>query len=273
MPAMAKRFGIGAVLIAILVGVYLLDAHVFGRPFAARFVLWLLGLAALREALALGARKVECAPGLFIYAGIAVIAVTVPYFVSGAAVPGTLVALAAVLGGTFRLLGEAPRRSTAAVMPEVLLLAGALLYVPGMLVFLDRILVVGGVATAFAVVLVSKTSDICGYVVGTLLGRKRIAPAVSPKKTWEGTIAGVLGSAGVAALLSPELVGPPAFSALVGALIGLASFLGDLAESGFKRWAGAKDSGALLPEFGGALDMLDGVLVAAPVAVVCLYGA
>ncbi|MHC5051755.1 MAG: phosphatidate cytidylyltransferase, partial [Planctomycetota bacterium] len=107
---------------------------------------------------------------------------------------------------------------------------------------------------------------------GSLLGRKRIAPAVSPKKTWEGTIIGVLASAGVAGLLYDHLVGGPEFAAFIGLLIGLASFLGDLIESGLKRWAGAKDSAALLPEFGGALDLLDGILVAAPVAVICLYG-
>jgi phosphatidate cytidylyltransferase len=59
---------------------------------------------------------------------------------------------------------------------------------------------------------------------------------------------------------------------VIGLLIGAASFLGDLIESGFKRWGGVKDSSALLPEFGGFLDMLDGILLAAPVAVVCLFG-
>ena len=144
----------------------------------------------------------------------------------------------------------------------------------GLISFLDRIVVVGGVTTAYAVVAVSKTSDICGYLVGKTIGRKRIAPAVSPKKSWEGTIAGVLGSIGVAVLLAPELgPGLPAWLAVVvGTLIGVASFLGDLIESGIKRWADVKDSASLLPEFGGVLDMLDGVLVAAPVAAVCLYG-
>jgi phosphatidate cytidylyltransferase len=60
--------------------------------------------------------------------------------------------------------------------------------------------------------------------------------------------------------------------AVIGGLIGVFSFLGDLVESGLKRWADVKDSASLLPEFGGVLDMLDGVLVAAPVAAICLYG-
>jgi len=269
---MAKRIGIGAGLIAVLLGVYLLDTFVLGRPFASRALLWLLALGGLFELLAVGGRKVECNPGLFFYGAVAILAVVTPYLASGSPVPGTLLVLAAVIGGGIRLLGMAPLRSAAVAFPEALLLAGGILYVGGLCGFLDRILVVSGVPTAFAVVAVSKVSDILGYLVGKTLGRKRIVPAVSPQKTWEGTIAGLLGSAGLAALLAPELVGPPAFAAVIGLLIGLASFLGDLAESGLKRWAGVKDSAALLPEFGGFLDLLDGVLVAAPVAVICLYG-
>ena len=86
------------------------------------------------------------------------------------------------------------------------------------------------------------------------------------------TVEEVLGSGGMAVLLKQyiEMDWPHALA--FGLLIGASSFLGDLIESGFKRWADVKDSSALLPEFGGFLDMLDGILVAAPVAVVCLYG-
>ncbi|MDH3590294.1 MAG: phosphatidate cytidylyltransferase, partial [Planctomycetota bacterium] len=65
---------------------------------------------------------------------------------------------------------------------------------------------------------------------------------------------------------------PPWYAAVCGLLIGAASFLGDLVESGYKRWAGVKDSATLVPEFGGCLDMLDGILLSAPVAVVLFYG-
>jgi phosphatidate cytidylyltransferase len=65
---------------------------------------------------------------------------------------------------------------------------------------------------------------------------------------------------------------PPAFAAGVGLLLGGASMVGDLVASGLKRWAGVKDSSAFLPQFGGILDLVDGVLLAAPVAVVCLFG-
>ena len=153
------------------------------------------------------------------------------------------------------------------------LLALGIAYTGGLLSFLDRLLLApGGVATVFAVVAVSKVSDVAGFLIGSTLGKKRIAPALSPKKSWEGSVAGVLASAGLAALLSKELAGPPLFAALIGAMIGAASLLGDLTESGFKRWAGAKDSARMIPEFGGFLDLVDGILLAAPVAVVCLHG-
>jgi len=269
---MGRRILLGLLLIGALVAIYLLDEMVIGRPMASRILLWLLALAGLYETLMLGARRVECNPGLFLYGGIAVVVVVTPYLIWQAPVPPAMLALAALMTGGIRLLGMAPLRSAAAAFPEALLLACAILYTAGLLSFLDRILLTGGVGTAFAVIAVSKASDVGGYFAGTLLGRNRIAPAVSPKKTWVGTIVGVLASAGVAALLHDHLVGTPAFAAFLGGLFGLASFLGDLIESGLKRWAGAKDSAALLPEFGGVLDLLDGILVAAPVAVICLYG-
>jgi len=267
---MRRRLVVGPVLIAALVGIYLLDAFVFGRATVSRVLLWLVALAAFGEVIALGRARVETNPGLFLYGALAMVAAVAPWVAIGRPVPGILVALAALLGGGIRLLGMSPLRSAAAALPEAMLLAGGLLYTAGLLLFLDR-LFVESVATGFAVVAVSKSSDIAGYLVGTLVGRKRIAPAISPKKSWEGSIAGVLASAGVARLLAPELAGPPWYAALLGAAIGAASLFGDLLESGFKRWAGAKDSAALLPEFGGFLDMVDGVLVAAPIAVLLLF--
>ena len=272
-----RRILFGALLIAVLAGLCWVDVSVLGRPLGSRIALWLVALGALHEALTLGARRVECNPGLFFFGAIVLVAVVTPSLLAGSPVNGSLFAAAVAVAACVRLMGMAPHRSAAGAFPEAVLLAAALLYTGGLLGFLDRILVSGpgGVATAFAVIAVSKSSDIAAYFVGTFVGRKRIAPALSPKKTWEGTIAGILASAGVAALLTQELLGgaPPALAAGIGAILGAASFLGDLVESGFKRWVDVKDSGALVPEFGGILDMLDGILVAAPVAVICLHGA
>ena len=269
---MRTRLVIGAILIATLLGFYWLDSHVVGRPMFSRALLWLFALAGLVEALQIGSAKVETYAGLRWFACVAVVAVVVPSLVSGATVPGTLIALAALAAASVRLMGMAPLRSTASAFPEAVLLGACILYVAGLLSFLDRMLVESGPAFAFGFLLVSKTTDMAGYLVGSTMGRVRIAPALSPKKSWEGTIAGVLGAAGVAALLSAEFGVLPWHAAICGLMIGIASFVGDLVESGLKRWAGVKDSAALLPEFGGALDMLDGILVSAPVAVVLFYG-
>jgi CDP-diglyceride synthetase len=276
---MKTRILVGAALIAAVVGIYVLDAHVLGNTLLSRAVLWVLAILTLHEVLALGAKRIETGPGLFVLGGIAVTAVVVPYLVMShdvpIAVPGTLLVLAAIVAAGVRLLGMAPLRSAAVAFPEAALLGAGILATGGLVCFLDRILVrPHGLHATIAVIAIAKTADMTGYFVGTLAGRRRIAPAISPKKTWEGTIGSVLGAAGVGALLAKELNNfPPHFGAIAGAILGGAAFLGGILASGLKRWAGTKDSSVLLPEFGGFLDLLDSILVAAPVAVVCLHGA
>jgi phosphatidate cytidylyltransferase len=276
---MKTRILVGAALIAAVLGIYLLDAHVLRNTLLSRAVLWALALLTLHEVLALGAKRIEMGPGLFVLGGIAVTAVVVPYLVTShdvpMAVPGTLLVLAAVVAAGVRLLGMAPLRSAAAAFPEAALLGAGILATGGLVCFLDGILVrPHGLHAAIAVIAIAKTADMSGYFVGTLVGRRPIVPAISPKKTWEGTIGSLLGAAGVGALLAPELNNfPPAFGAATGVLLGAAAFLGGILASGLKRWAGVKDSAVLLPEFGGFLDLLDSILVAAPVAAVCLHGA
>lgn len=137
------------------------------------------------------------------------------------------------------------------------------------------------------------SGDIFAYYVGKNFGKRLIAPGISPKKTWAGAIASVVGSAAVAWLVSafaPRIEGwlhaagiltsasvfgspaslqaPPWWVPLVLAVvINVFAQLGDLAESMLKRAAGVKDSGNLLPGHGGVLDRVDALLFAAPVAV------
>ena len=272
MPKMAIRISIGACIIGVLALVGWIDIGVLERPMASRILLWSLAILAFGEVVAIAGRRVECYPGLPIFGGVAIAAVVVPAIIFGSQVQPELIVLAALIGSGVRFLGLAPLRSSAAAFPEAVVVFAGVLYTAGGLLFLDRILVHFGVATTLAVVAISKSSDVCGYFVGSLVGKHRIAPAVSPKKTWEGTIAAILGSGGMAVLLANQIDQDWLHALIIGLLIGSASFLGDLIESGFKRWADVKDSSTLLPEFGGFLDMLDGILVAAPVAVVCLFG-
>ena len=112
---------------------------------------------------------------------------------------------------------------------------------------------------AFAVFL-TWLADSGAYVAGSRFGKHRLAPKLSPKKTWEGYIGGVIAAAlggGVLGLLSP--IGP-ADGIAVGILVGLLGTLGDLAESMFKRQANAKDSGNLIPGHGGVFDRIDSLL-------------
>jgi phosphatidate cytidylyltransferase len=124
-----------------------------------------------------------------------------------------------------------------------------------------------GVVAVLAVVGATVVGDIGGYAVGVTLGRTRIAPSVSPNKTVEGLIGGVVLAGGLAAIILP-LAGDlftPITAAIVAVVSVLAGFLGDLTESMIKRDVGIKDFGSLLPGHGGILDRVDGILLAMPV--------
>jgi phosphatidate cytidylyltransferase len=107
-------------------------------------------------------------------------------------------------------------------------------------------------------------ADIGAYFAGRRFGRFKLAPRVSPGKTWEGAIGGLLAGVGVA-VLGGAMFGfrQPAFMALCFATVML-SIVGDLTESMFKRQTGIKDSSALLPGHGGVLDRIDSITAAAP---------
>jgi len=123
--------------------------------------------------------------------------------------------------------------------------------------------------------IVTKVSDAGAYFVGSFFGKHKMAPKLSPGKTWEGTVGGILAAVAAAFLFAQFALKKPylfhsyqftptqiAISAVVIAVIGV---FGDLAESLLKRSAGVKDSGQLAPGIGGALDMVDSPLFTFPV--------
>lgn len=120
----------------------------------------------------------------------------------------------------------------------------------------------------FFLVLIIWASDIGAYVVGRLVGGPKLAPAISPGKTWSGALGGLFAAALVGLLVATAVGGrlPVLHCVGVAMLLGCASQIGDLLESGFKRHFGVKDSGRSIPGHGGLLDRLDGMLTAAPVA-------
>lgn len=158
------------------------------------------------------------------------------------------------------------------------------LYVPGLLTFLAGF--VGwqtgtsntGLWLAVWVIAVTKFTDVGGLVIGVPFGRHKIAPNVSPAKSWEGCAGGVVlscavGASGAWALGHfADIEFSPAKGALIALPLALLSIPSDLVESHLKRRAGVKDSGRTIPGIGGALDLIDSLLLVAPVAYLLLHG-
>ncbi len=118
-------------------------------------------------------------------------------------------------------------------------------------------------------ILVTKFSDMGAYVVGSLIGKHKMVPHISPKKTWEGFAGAILfsvgGGCGMLALMPEKLALLDQVHAVILSLgLGLAAIIGDLAESLIKRSCDVKDSGRFLPGIGGALDLIDSILFTAP---------
>lgn len=119
-----------------------------------------------------------------------------------------------------------------------------------------------------AVFLVVWTGDSAAYFIGKRFGKHKIAPGISPGKSWEGLAGSVAASAVMAAFLGAMAPLPHAILGAVFALLGLG---GDLFESSLKRHAGVKDSGALIPGHGGLFDRVDALLPCAIFAAIALY--
>ena len=123
-----------------------------------------------------------------------------------------------------------------------------------------------GLRLVALVILAVMAGDTVAYLVGSAAGRHPFFPAISPKKTLEGALAGAAGSVLVGVLAGPALVGMAAAAgAGLGALIAVAAQGGDLVESALKRAAGVKDSSALIPGHGGLLDRIDSLVLVGPV--------
>jgi phosphatidate cytidylyltransferase len=116
----------------------------------------------------------------------------------------------------------------------------------------------------FALV-ITWAGDTAAYFVGRAIGKHRLAPVLSPKKTWEGTIASILGTLLFAIAFSRWLSVPWPHLLGMAAAGNVAGQAGDLLESAYKRSAGVKDSGTLLPGHGGILDRIDALILAIPV--------
>jgi phosphatidate cytidylyltransferase len=117
----------------------------------------------------------------------------------------------------------------------------------------------------FFLVLVVQLSDVLQYVWGKTLGRRRIAPSISPNKTWEGLVGGITSATALGAAVWWATPFSPLVAALLALVITTMGFAGGLIMSAIKRDRGVKDYGTLLPGHGGMLDRIDSLCFAAPV--------
>ncbi len=190
-----------------------------------------------------------------------------------ASLPVGFVVLALIVS-CVRVLGERDTTNRVETIASTVL---GLLYVPFLLHYLIAILMRDGyegdnLMLGVWTVAVSKFCDVGALLTGLALGRHKMAPSISPKKTWEGAVGGVLVSAGVGAAIayfaSGHLPGSmtPLVAALIAVPLALTTIVSDLIESVLKRRADTKDTGALIPGIGGAFDLTDSLILTAPVA-------
>ncbi len=174
-----------------------------------------------------------------------------------------------VLGSCLRQLFS--KANTAGILAISTTLFG-LMYVPWLLNFIQKINFfprANGTYYVVYFIVVTKFSDTGAYAVGSLIGKHKMVPRISPGKTWEG-FAGAMGVSTLASVLFAHFAGGrltgmnPTHAIVLGVLLGAAAVLGDLIESLFKREAGLKDSGNFFPGIGGILDLLDSLLFNAP---------
>jgi phosphatidate cytidylyltransferase len=277
------RLWMGAGLIALVVGVMVVDQHL--APWFPFLFALILGLALVStfELLSLMSGAVR-PPAWMCCVGIAAV-VTANWLPHLTAAPGPWALLAAALAGfvvlafvvemaTFREPGHSVTRMALAVW--------LLAYLGLLPSFLAQLRWLGptlahSTAALMLTIFVPKCCDIGAYCTGRLIGKHKMTPVLSPKKTWEGA-AGGLTAAAVAAVLLDRLGPAPllwenvAIEVAFGVTVGIAGMLGDLAESLVKRDCQQKDASQAVPGYGGVLDVVDAIVFAGPVSFAWFQG-
>ncbi len=295
MSTLTKRLTLGPLLIAAVLAVAWLDAAAAGsdawpaspweRPWAPRGVLltFVASVAAALAAYEAGQLALCVFPHSRRSAAplCAAVAAALTCAATAWSAPATwTVVLLATLAAAAGIVA-ARHKSPVAILLAVSVVVAVGTLGGGTLGLWVRIRIEEGLPTALAGLFVVKVSDIGAFAAGSLWGRRKLIPWLSPGKTWEG----LAGACVAAALLGAALgliareagwdgaisQAPAPLTAALGAVLALTGQLSDLLGSALKRAARVKDSSALAPGFGGALDLLDSLLLTAPVALGCVW--
>ncbi len=272
---MTLRIITGVILIAVVVAIV-----VWAPAWLVAVAAALVAILAMVEFFSLGDRvglrafkkwTMVCAAGIYYAqyaAGMAVTrqfgAVTLTRGLSTFAVSVELIFLVFLFGCAG--IGLAMRRPLPEVLPAISVSAAALVFVALPFSYVVRIYEderAGSALVLFTLALIW-AGDTLAYFAGKLLGRVPMAPVLSPKKTWEGAIANLVGSLIVALVASRWIEMDVTVLLLIAAVANIAGQMGDLIESAYKRGAVVKDSGTILPGHGGVLDRIDSLILAVP---------
>jgi phosphatidate cytidylyltransferase len=257
MSTLVSRILVAALLLPLVIGlVYLGGWWLFGLGLLA-------GLIALHELYQLVKELRPLVLAGYVGFGLAVLGVEL------GGLPWMLAGLLVTLFFAFVLYGLSDIRTSATTTFGVTLLGVVWVGAGIGLLLLVRDIDVYGFWAVMAVMFTVFAADTAAFFVGRTIGRRKMAPAISPAKTWEGFLAGLLAAMGTAFLVlyqdRDEFLTIPEML-LLGAVVALAGVFGDLFESAIKRDLGVKDSGRLLGGHGGILDRVDALLWAGPAA-------
>jgi phosphatidate cytidylyltransferase len=275
-PAILLRRTLSSVLLWAVVLIAIFSSNKLVSDYFFLGLMLLLAGAGLHEFYELVSRRgLVCFKGWGIFGGLLLMVSTFVYLSPRNAPPAkandfeTSILIVFVLGLCLR---QFLSRSNPAGLLAISTTLFGLMYVPWLLNFIQKINFFPGVNGRFYVfyfILVTKFSDMGAYLVGSLFGKHKMIPRISPGKTWEGfggaILFSTLGSVVFSKLASEQLAGMTLLHAVIlGILLSAAAVLGDLIESLFKREASVKDSGKLFPGIGGILDLMDSLLFNAP---------